>query len=100
MNLAGFALVSRTVRGLAGACALVALAAASPVAFAQEDLPGRVGRVSNVAGELFTFDGKTLAHRRRRIARRPNCLLCGDAERITDIQPTRYSAGVNACLPS
>ena len=53
MNMAAFPLVSRIVRGLAGACALVALAAASPVAFAQEDLPGRVGRVSNVAGELF-----------------------------------------------
>jgi hypothetical protein len=52
MNPADFPLVSRIVKGFAAACAL-ALAVASPVALAQEDLPGRVGRVSNVAGELF-----------------------------------------------
>ena len=41
------------LRSFAAACALIALAVASPMAFAQEDLPGRVGRVANLAGELF-----------------------------------------------
>jgi hypothetical protein len=53
MTLAAISLTGRTlVRGLAAACAVAALAAAN-VASAQEDLPGRVGRVANVAGELF-----------------------------------------------
>jgi hypothetical protein len=41
------------MRGFAAACAIAALAAASSAASAQEDLPGRVGRVANLAGELF-----------------------------------------------
>ena len=45
-------------------------------------------------GELFTFDGKTLEYRRRRIARRKDCPLCGDALRIRDIEPKRYVEGV------
>jgi hypothetical protein len=54
MTLAAIPLSARAfVRGLAAACAIAALAAASPVASAQEDLPGRVGRVANLAGELF-----------------------------------------------
>ena len=52
MNLAAFPVMSRITR-FAAACAVVALAAASHVALAQEDLPGRVGRVANVSGELF-----------------------------------------------
>ena len=52
MNVAANPVMTRIAR-FAAACAVVALAAASPVAFAQEDLPGRVGRVANVAGELF-----------------------------------------------
>src|SRR5690349_20965810 len=52
MNVAAIPVVTRIAR-FAVACAAVALAAASPVAVAQEDLPGRVGRVANVAGELF-----------------------------------------------
>ncbi|MBX3230239.1 MAG: HesA/MoeB/ThiF family protein [Labilithrix sp.] len=70
------------------------------VAAAQADLALRLLAGEDAGGELFTFDGKSLAHRRRRIGRRPDCPLCGDAERITDIQPTRYVEGVNACLPS
>lgn len=67
------------------------------VAAAQADLALSMLAGEAVAGELFTFDGKTLAHRRRRITRRPACPLCGDAERIRDIQPTRYVEGVSAC---
>jgi Family of unknown function (DUF6600)/FecR protein len=50
MNLRAIPVVTRV---LAAVCALAAVAVASPVASAQEDLPGRVGRVANVAGELF-----------------------------------------------
>ena len=50
MNLRAIPVVTRV---LAAVCALAAVALTSPVAFAQEDLPGRVGRVANVAGELF-----------------------------------------------
>jgi hypothetical protein len=54
MTLAAIPLSARAfVRSLAAACAIAALAAASSVALAQEDLPGRVGRVANLAGELF-----------------------------------------------
>jgi len=34
-------------------CAVAALAGFAVIAYAQEDLPGRVGRIANVAGELF-----------------------------------------------
>jgi len=70
------------------------------VAAAQADLALSMLAGEPVAGELFTFDGKTLAHRRRRVARRIDCPLCGDAEYIRDIQPTRYVEGVRACPPS
>jgi molybdopterin/thiamine biosynthesis adenylyltransferase len=66
------------------------------VAAAQADLALSMLAGDDVAGELFTFDGKTLASRRRRIARRTSCPLCGDAERIQDIEPRRYVEGV--CL--
>lgn len=70
------------------------------VGAAQADLALSLLAGDDVAGELFTFDGKTLSHRRRRIARRAGCRLCGDGEAITDIQPKRYVEGVNACRPS
>jgi hypothetical protein len=50
MKLAAAPVVKRM---LAAVCTLVAVAAASPAALAQEDLPGRVGRVANLSGELF-----------------------------------------------
>ena len=34
-------------------CAVAALAGFAVIAYAQEDLPGRVGRIANVAGEFF-----------------------------------------------
>jgi molybdopterin/thiamine biosynthesis adenylyltransferase len=66
------------------------------VGAAQADLALSVLAGEEVFGELFTFDGKTLAARRRRIARRASCPLCGDAERLEDIDPRRYVEGV--CL--
>jgi molybdopterin/thiamine biosynthesis adenylyltransferase len=66
------------------------------VAAAQADLALSALAGESVFGELFTFDGKTLASRRRRIARRSSCPLCGDAARILDIEPRRYVEGV--CL--
>lgn len=66
------------------------------VAAAQADLALSVIAGEDVFGELFTFDGKTLASRRRRIARRPRCSLCGDGARIQDIEPRRYVEGVCA----
>ena len=53
MILAATSVITNPLRSFAAACALVALAAASPGAYAQEDLSGRVGRVANLAGELF-----------------------------------------------
>lgn len=48
-----------------------------------------------IAGTLVTFDGKTLGSRRRRIAPRRSCALCGlpprHPDRITDIQAARYA---------
>ncbi|MDF2697212.1 MAG: Sulfur carrier protein adenylyltransferase ThiF [Labilithrix sp.] len=66
------------------------------VAAAQADLALSLLAGEDVAGELFTFDGKTLAVRRRRIAQRTTCPLCGVAERIQNIEPRRYVEGV--CL--
>jgi molybdopterin/thiamine biosynthesis adenylyltransferase len=44
-----------------------------------------------VAGELVTFDGRTDLLRRRAIARRTDCLLCGRRPgRIERIDPERY----------
>lgn len=66
------------------------------VAAAQADLALSVLAGEDVLGELFTFDGKTLAARRRRIARRRSCPLCGDGERIASIEARRYVEGVCA----
>ncbi len=64
------------------------------VAAAQADLALSVLAGEDVFGELFTFDGKALESRRRRIARRKTCALCGDERRIHDIEPKRYVEGV------
>ena len=50
MSLGAMSVITSPLRSFAAACAAVVLAAASPVAFGQEDLPGRVGRVANLAG--------------------------------------------------
>jgi molybdopterin/thiamine biosynthesis adenylyltransferase len=66
------------------------------VAAAQADLALSILAGEDVFGEIFTFDGKALAGRRRRVARRTSCPLCGEAARIEDIEPARYIEGV--CL--
>ncbi len=66
------------------------------VGAAQADLALSVLAGEDVFGELFTFDGKSLASRRRRVTPRADCSLCGDAARIQDIEPRRYVEGV--CL--
>jgi molybdopterin/thiamine biosynthesis adenylyltransferase len=45
-----------------------------------------------VLGTLVTFDGKTLAARRRNVARRSTCSLCGEPRLIDRIEPNRYLA--------
>ncbi len=54
-------------------------------------------RDPDVYGELVTFDGRDDAFRRRHVAARPDCALCGTAPRIRSIQPHRYVAGAAAC---
>ena len=59
------------------------------IAAIQADLALRLLAGQDVGGELVTFDGKTDEHRQRRIARRPDCPLCGLA-RIQTIDLSRY----------
>jgi molybdopterin/thiamine biosynthesis adenylyltransferase len=51
----------------------------------------------DVRGELVTFDGKTDAFRRRKIAPRTSCPLCGEQKNIRSIERDRYLAGA-ACV--
>jgi hypothetical protein len=44
-----------------------------------------------ILGTLFTFDGKTLDARRRKIPRRAGCPLCSDARSIQRIDASRYA---------
>jgi molybdopterin/thiamine biosynthesis adenylyltransferase len=46
----------------------------------------------DVAGSLVTYDGRTDALRRRTVAARPACALCGDTPAITTIDELRYAA--------
>jgi adenylyltransferase/sulfurtransferase len=57
----------------------------------QADLALRILLGEAVAGELVTFDGKTDAFRRRRVAACDDCPLCG-ALRIQAIDASRYAA--------
>lgn len=61
------------------------------VAAAQADLALSILSGEDVEGTLFTFDGRALSARRRRIARRASCALCGEARSIQDIQAARYA---------
>jgi molybdopterin/thiamine biosynthesis adenylyltransferase len=58
----------------------------------QADLAISILRGEDVAGTLFTFDGKTLAARRRKIPRREGCPLCSDKRSIQRIDPARYAS--------
>lgn len=68
------------------------------VGAAQADLALAILRGRDTYGTLFTFDGKTLAARRRRIPARASCRLCGPAREIRAIDATRYAAAP-ACAP-
>jgi molybdopterin/thiamine biosynthesis adenylyltransferase len=62
------------------------------VAALQADLALRILRgATDVAGQLVTFDGKTGSCRRRTVARRVDCPLCG-RRRIEAIDGARYAA--------
>ncbi len=61
------------------------------VAAMQADLALSLLAGEDVLGELVTFDGKTLATRRRRIAPRPGCALCGEAPTIHELALPRYA---------
>lgn len=65
------------------------------VAAAQADLALSLLGGEDVTGELFTFDGKALAARRRRVGARRGCALCGE-RRIFDLDPSRYAEGLGA----
>lgn len=58
----------------------------------QADLAISILRGEDVAGTLFTFDGKTLAARRRKIPRRAGCPLCSDKRSIQRIDAARYAS--------
>jgi molybdopterin/thiamine biosynthesis adenylyltransferase len=67
---------------------VVGLVAAAQVDLALALLDGE----SRVAGELVTFDGRSETFRRRRIAPRADCALCGDAARPPRIEDRAYAA--------
>jgi molybdopterin/thiamine biosynthesis adenylyltransferase len=62
------------------------------VAAAQVDLALALLRGRDVAGQLFTFDGRTEATRRHAIRPRVDCPLCGGAPRIRSIEPETYAS--------
>ncbi len=62
------------------------------VAAVQADLAISVLVGDDVLGTLFTFDGKTLASRRRVVPARPSCALCGTSRTIHRIDPARYAS--------
>ena len=61
------------------------------VAAAQADFALALLAGEGVAGTLFTFDGLRLAARRRRIAARAGCPLCGHDRTIQDVDAARYA---------
>jgi molybdopterin/thiamine biosynthesis adenylyltransferase len=64
------------------------------VAAAQADLALGLLDGTGSPGELFTFDAKSGAVRRRAAARRAACPLCGDGARIESIEARRYVEGL------
>jgi adenylyltransferase/sulfurtransferase len=67
------------------------------VAAAQVDLGLALIDGLPVEGQLVTFDGWTDLLRRRTIAPRSDCALCGHAPRIRRIEEASYFAGPRAC---
>lgn len=61
------------------------------VAAAQADLALALLAGADAAGTLFTFDGLRLAARRRSVAARAGCPLCGPHRSIEDVHAARYA---------
>ena len=62
------------------------------IAAAAADLALAIADGAGPFGELVTFDGRAGSLRRRRVARRADCALCGYAPRIRGIEPRAYVA--------
>jgi molybdopterin/thiamine biosynthesis adenylyltransferase len=60
------------------------------IAAAQVDLALAMIDGLRVEGQLLTFDGRTDVVRRRELAARPDCALCGSAPSIHRIEPEAY----------
>jgi molybdopterin/thiamine biosynthesis adenylyltransferase len=60
------------------------------IAAAQVDLALALVDGLRVEGRLVTFDGRTDVVRRRDLASRPDCTLCGRAPSIHRIDPATY----------
>jgi molybdopterin/thiamine biosynthesis adenylyltransferase len=60
------------------------------IAAAQVDLALAMIDGLRVEGQLLTFDGRTDVVRRRDLAARPDCALCGSAPSIHGIEPEAY----------
>jgi molybdopterin/thiamine biosynthesis adenylyltransferase len=61
-------------------------------AAAQVDLALAMIGGEDAGGQLVTFDGRTARARRRTVARRRDCPLCGDVPRIHRIEAEAYHA--------
>ena len=67
------------------------------VAAIQADLALAMIDGKELSGELVTFDGKTSRMRRRTIAARRDCPLCGSEARIRSIERDRYVDAAASC---
>jgi molybdopterin/thiamine biosynthesis adenylyltransferase len=67
---------------------------AGVVAAAQVDLALALLDGSPVEGQLVTYDGRVDALRRRTVAQRTDCALCGKEATIRIIEPYRYTGDV------
>jgi molybdopterin/thiamine biosynthesis adenylyltransferase len=62
------------------------------IAAAQLDLALALIDGDPVGGQLVTFDGWTNVFRRRTLAPRDDCTLCGGTPRIQNIEPLAYTS--------
>jgi len=62
------------------------------IAAAQVDLALALIDGDPVGGQLVTFDGWNNVFRRRTLARRDDCILCGRTPRIQNIEPLAYTS--------
>jgi molybdopterin/thiamine biosynthesis adenylyltransferase len=88
-NCAEAGVIGPMVGVVAAAQADLALSMLSPGSGSGSGSPAR----ADVAGELFRYDGRTGEVRRRKVAPRPGCPLCGGG--IDRIDPRRYTEGLS-----